>query len=111
MPLQWEDNHQKGRDNNIDTEPLEGPTEGTITNEAPNKQVGRQWNGCLKESWWKDTKITTIGEHMWKIITEPQYRLSTTKHNMLKINKAPKKDHGGTVIQKHPEKYSKEENN
>ena len=50
-----------------------------------------------------------MGKHMWKIITEPQYRLSTAKCNMLKIIKAPKKDHGRAMTQKHPEKYLKKE--
>ena len=48
---------------------------------------------------------------MWKIITEPQYRLPTAKCNTLKIVKAPKKDHRRAVTQKHPEKYSKKEIN
>ena len=71
--------------------------------------ISRQWNECLKENWWKDNKITVMGEHIWKITTGPQYRLSTTKCNMLKIDKAPKKDHGRAMSQKHLEKYSKEE--
>ena len=103
--------HQDRRDNNTNTKPLEGLTEETIADEAPNKQVSRQWNECLKENWWKDTKITIMGEHMWKIITEPWYRLSAAKHNMLKVIKTPKEDHRRAVIWKHPEKYLKEEIN
>ena len=63
--------HQDKKENNTDTEPLEGLTKGTIANEAPNRQANRQWNDCLKESWWKNAKTTVIGESMWKIITEP----------------------------------------
>ena len=48
---------------------------------------------------------------MWKIIMEPQHRLSVTKHNMLKIVKAPKENHRRAVAQEHPEKHSKEEIN
>ena len=103
--------HQDRKDNNTNTEPLEGLTEETIPNEAPNEQVGRQWNEHLKEDWWKDTKITVIGKHMWKIITEPQHRLSTTKCNMLKIMKTPKEDHRRATTQELPEKYSKEKTN
>ena len=100
--------HQDRKENNTDTEPLEELTEGTIANEAPDKQVDRQWSECLKESWWKDTKITVIGENIWKIVTEPQNKLSTAKYNMLKVVKTPKKDHRRATAQEHPEKYSKE---
>jgi hypothetical protein len=103
--------HQDKKENNIDTKPLEGLTEGTITDKAPDKQVDRQWNKCLKESWWKNAKITVIGENMWKIITEPRHKLSVAKHNVLKVVKTPKENHGKTVAQEHPEKYSREEIN
>ena len=103
--------HQDKRENNTDTEPLEGLTEGTIADEASNKQVNRQWNKCLKEGWWKNTKITIIGESMWKIITESRCNLSVAKHNVLKVIKAPKENHGKAMAQEHPEKYSKEEIN
>ena len=62
--------HQDKKENNTDTEPLEGRTEGTIASKAPNKQVDRQRNGRLRGGWWKNAKITIIGESMWKIITE-----------------------------------------
>ena len=103
--------HQDKKENNIDTEPSEGLTEETIADEAPDKQVNRQWNKCLKEDWWKNAKITIIGESMWKIITEPRRKLSVAKCNILKVIKAPKENHGKAVAQEHPEKYSKEEIN
>ena len=103
--------HQDKKENKIDTEPLEGLTEETITDEAPDKQVNRQWNKCLKESWWKNAKITIIGENMWKITTEPRRKLSVAKCNILKVIKTPKENHGKAVAQEHPEKYSKEEIN
>ena len=65
------EHHQDKEENDTDTEPLEGLTEETIASKAPNEQVDRQWNEHLKEGWWKNTKITVIGESMWKIITEP----------------------------------------
>ena len=85
--------HQERKDNSTNIEPLERLAKKTITDKTPDKQVSRQWNECLKEGWWKDTKMTVIGENMWKIITEPRYKLSTTQHNMLKVIKGPKKDH------------------
>ena len=103
--------HQDKEENNTNTEPSEGLTEETIANEAPDKQVDRQWNECLKEGWWKNAKITVIGESMWKIITKPQHKLSVAKRNMLKVIKAPKESHRKAVAQEHPEKYSKEEIN
>ena len=63
--------HQDKQENNTDIEPLEGLTEETIANKAPDEQVDRQWNECLKGGLWKNSKITVIGESMWKIITEP----------------------------------------
>jgi hypothetical protein len=102
--------HQDKEENNTNTEPSEGLTEETIANKAPDKQVDRQWNDCLKEGWWKNAKITVIGESMWKIITEPWHKLSIAKRNMLKVVKTPKKNHRKTVTQEHPEKYSREEN-
>ena len=63
--------HQDKKENNTDTKPLEGLTEGTISSKAPDEQVDRQWNERLKGGWWKNAKITIIGESVWKIITEP----------------------------------------
>ena len=103
--------HQDRKDNNTNTEPLEGLTEETIADEAPDKQVDRQWDGHLKEGWWKNAKITVIGKRMWKIITEPQHKLSIAEHNMLKIVKTPKENHRRAAAQEHPKKYSKGENN
>jgi hypothetical protein len=88
-----EGHHQDKKENNTDTEPLEELTEGTIASKTPDKQVDRQWNGCLKGGWWKNAKITIIGESMWKIITEPQHKLSVAKRNILKVVKAPKENH------------------
>ena len=85
--------HQDKKENNTDTEPLEGLTQGMIASKAPNEQVDRQWNERLKESWWKNAKITIIGESMWKIIMEAWHKLSIAKCNMLKIIKAPKENH------------------
>ena len=48
---------------------------------------------------------------MWKIITEPWHKLSIAKCNMLKVIKAPKKDHRRATAQEHLEKYSEEEIN
>jgi hypothetical protein len=84
--------HQDKKENDTDTKSLEGLTKGTIADEAPDEQVNRQWNDCLKEGWWKNTKITVIGESMWKIITEPQCKLSVAKCNILKVIKAPKEN-------------------
>ena len=103
--------HQDKEEDNTNTESSEGLIEETITNEAPDKQVDRQWNECLREGWWKNAKTTIIGESMWKIITEPQHELSVTKHNMPKIIKAPKENHRRAAAQEHPEKHSKEEIN
>jgi hypothetical protein len=103
--------HQDKKENNTDTEPLEGLTEEMIASKAPDEQVNRQWNECLKEGWWKNAKITIIGESMRKIIMEPQHKLSVAKCNMLKIIKAPKENHRRATAQEHPEKYSKEEIN
>ena len=58
------EHHQDKKENDTDTEPLQGLAEETIADEAPDKQVDRQWNKCLKEGWWKNTKITIIGENM-----------------------------------------------
>ena len=88
-----EGHHQDKKENNTDTKPLEGLTEETIASKAPNEQVNRQWNERLKEGWWKNTKITIIGESMWKIIMEPWHKLSVAKRNVLKIIKAPKENH------------------
>ena len=63
--------HQDKEENNTDIEPSEELTKETIASKAPDEQVDRQSNECLKEDWWKNTKITVIGESMWKIITEP----------------------------------------
>ena len=101
--------HQDKKENNTNTEPLEGLTEETIASKAPNEQVNRQWNECLKEGWWKNAKITIIGESMWKIIMEPWHKLSVAKHNMLKIVKAPKENHRRAAAQKHPERHSRKE--
>jgi hypothetical protein len=103
--------HQDKKENNTNTEPLEGLAEETIVNKAPDEQVDRQWDECLKEGWWKSAKIAVIGERMWKIITEPRHKLSVAKHNILKVIKAPKKDHRRVVAQEHPEKYPKEDIN
>ena len=70
-----------------------------------------QWNERLKEGWWKNAKITIIGENVWKIIINPWHKLSVTKRNMLKIIKAPKENHRRAAAQEHPEKHSKEEIN
>ena len=99
--------HQDKKENNTDTEPLEGLTEGTIASKAPNEHVDRQWNECLKGGWWKNAKITIIGESMWKIIMEPQCKLSVAKHNILKVVKAPKENHGRAMAQEHPERHSR----
>jgi hypothetical protein len=103
--------HQDKKENNTNTEPLEELAEGTIADEAPDKQVDRQWNKHLKESWWKDTKITVEGENIWKIISEPRHKFSLAKCNMLKVIKTPKENHRRATAQEHPEKYSKEEIN
>ena len=103
--------HQDKKGNNIDTKPLEGLTEGTISSKAPGEQVDRQWNERLKEGWWKNAKITIIGESKWKIIMEPQHKLSGAKRNMLKIVKAPEENHGRATAQEHSEKHSKKEIN
>jgi hypothetical protein len=102
--------HQDKKENNTNIKPLEGLTEGTIANEAPDEQVNRQWDQRLKEGWWKNAKITIIGENRWKIITEPRHELSIAKRNMLKVIKAPKEDHRRVAAQEHPEMYSREEN-
>jgi hypothetical protein len=99
--------HQDKKENNTDTEPLEGLTEGTIASKAPDKQVNRQWNEHLKEGWWKNTKITIIGENIWKIIMEPRHKLSVAKHNVLKVVKAPKENHRKATAQEHSERYSR----
>ena len=103
--------HQDKKENNTDARPLKGLTEETIASKAPDEQVDRQWNERLKEGWWKNAKITIIGESMWKIIMEPWHKLSVVKHNMLKIIKAPKENHRRAAAQEHPEKHSKEEIN
>ena len=103
--------HQDKKENNTNTEPLEELAEGTIADEAPDKQVDRQWNKQWKESWWKDTKITVEGENIWKIISEPRHKFSLAKCNMLKVIKTPKENHRRATAQEHPEKYSKEEIN
>ena len=105
------EHHQERKDNSANIEPLEGLTGETTANKTPDKQINRQWNKCLKGNWWKNANLSVIGEHLWRIITEPQYRFSTTKCNMLKIIKAPKEDCGRAMIWKCPEKYSKEEIN
>ena len=99
--------HQDKKENNTDTEPLEGLTEGTIASKAPDKQVDRQWNERLKGGWVKNAKTTIIGESMWKIIMEPQCKLSVAKHNILKVVKAPKENHGRAMAQEHPERHSR----
>ena len=99
--------HQDKKKNN--TEPLEGLTEETIASKAPDKQVDKQWNECLKEGWWKNAKITVIGENMWKIIMNPQHKLSVTKRNVLKIVKAPKENHRRATALEHPERHSRKE--
>ena len=101
--------HQDKKENKTDTEPLEGLTEGTIASKAHDKQVDKQWNKHLKEGWWKNAKITVIGENMWKIIMNPWHKLSITKRNMLKIVKAPKGNHGRAAAQEHPERHSRKE--
>ena len=101
--------HQDKKENNTDTEPLEGLTEGTIASKTPDEQVDRQWNECLKGGWWKNAKITIIGESMWKIIAEPQCKLSVAKHNILKVIKAPKESHRRATAQEHPERHSRKE--
>ena len=103
--------HRDKKGNNTDTKPLEGLTKETITSKAPDEQVNRQWNECPKEGWWKNAKITIIGESMWRIIMEPWHKLSVTKCNMLKIVKAPKENHRRAAAQENPEKHSKEEIN
>ena len=90
---------------------MKGLTEETIASKAPNEQVDRQWNERLKEGWWKNAKITTIGESMWKTIIEPRHKLSAAKCNMLKIIKIPKENHRRAVAQERLEKHSKEEIN
>jgi hypothetical protein len=102
--------HQDKEENNTDIEPSEELTKETIASKAPDEQVDRQWNECLKEDWWKNAKITVIGESMWKIITEPRCKLSVAKHNLLTVTKAPKENHGKATAQEHPEEYSREEN-
>ena len=101
--------HQDKKEKNTGTEPLERLTKGTIADEAPDKQVDRHWNDCPKEGWRKNTKITVIGENMWKIIMEPWHKLSITKRNMLQIIKAPKENHRRATAQEHPEKHSRKE--
>ena len=101
--------HQDRRDNNTNTKPLEGLTEETIASKAPNEQVNRQWNECLKEGWWKNAKITIIGESMRKIIMEPQHKLSIAKCNMLKVVKTSKENHRRATAQEHPERHSRKE--
>ena len=103
--------HQDKEEDNTNTEPSEGLIEETIADEAPDKQVDRQWNECLRVGWWKNAKITDIGESMWKVITKPRHELSVAKCNMLKIVKAPKENHRRAAAQEHPEKHSKEEIN
>ena len=46
-----EEHHQEIKDNSANIEPLEGLTKETTTEDTPDKQVGRQWNRCLKEDW------------------------------------------------------------
>jgi ribosomal protein L5 len=65
------EHHQDKKENNTNIEPLEGLTKETIGDKALDKQVDRQWDEHLREGWWKNAKITVIGESMWKIITEP----------------------------------------
>jgi hypothetical protein len=101
--------HQDKKKDNTNTEPSEELIEETIADEAPGKQVDRQWNKCLKEGWWKNAKITIIGENMWKIIMNPRHKLSITKCNMLKIVKAPKENHRRAAAQEHPERHSRKE--
>ena len=103
--------HQDKEENNTDIEPSEELTKETIARKAPNEQVDRQWNERLKEGWWKNAKITIIGESIWKIIMEPRHKLSGTKRNMLKIVKAPEENHRRAAAQEHPEKHSKREIN
>jgi hypothetical protein len=88
---------------------LKGLTEEIITSKAPNEQVNRQWNERLKEGWWKNAKITIIGESMWKIIMEPRHKLSVIKRNILKVIKTPKENHGRAAAQEHPERHSRKE--
>jgi hypothetical protein len=80
---------QDKRENNINIEPLEGLTEETIVDEALDEQVDRQWDERLRKGWWKNAKITVIGERMWEIITKPRHKLSIVKHNVLKVIKIP----------------------
>ena len=42
--------HQDKKENNTDTEPLEGLTEETIASKAPDEQVNRQWNESLRKA-------------------------------------------------------------
>ena len=46
---------------------------------------------------------------MWKIITEPQRKLSVAKCNILKVVKAPKENHRKAVAQEHPERHLRKE--
>ena len=101
--------HQDKEEDNTNTEPSKGLIEETIASKAPDEQVDRQWKERLKEGWWKNAKITIIGENMWKIIMNPQHRLFVTKHNMLKIIKAPKENQGRAAAQEHPERHSRKE--
>ena len=103
--------HQVKKESDTDTESLKGLTEEIIATKAPDEQVDGQWNECLKEGWWKNAKITIIGESIWKIMMEPWHKLSIAKRNTLKIVKAPKENHRRAAAQEHPEKHSKEEIN
>ena len=63
---------------------MEGLTKETIASKASNEQVDKQWNERLKEGWWKNAKITIIGE-------------------------TPKENHRRAAAQEHQERHSRKE--